>query len=224
MSRHASRTPNKVDNGLSRQPSAPLDTPLLVRLHTDYCKLPAGFTYELPRYAAELLLRQKVAHMVGTVGAQPDLTLDESDWEQASAPDRASETRCIHVHADPSSPRCLIEGAASCCPVCAVDRICSLLNTTEGKAGEVARALNFRSCKHGYPDKRVCLICYNGTVGALQMMWAHVRARTFDSTPEANRLLRLLQILAERYRQPIGAQPMRTEKAILHSERWEKRA
>ena len=191
--------------------------------------LPAGYVFEVPRHAADQLLQERVAHVVGTIGAQPDLVLDEGDWEQATAatptpaPAR-SESHCVHIHADPSSPRCLIEGV-SYCPMCAVDRICVALESSGGKAGETARTLDFRSCKHGYRDKRICLVCFNSIVGALHMMWGHIRAKTFDSTPEANRILRLLQILSDRIKPPIGSsQPMRSEKAVLHSERWEKRA
>jgi hypothetical protein len=203
-----------------RQPSPPLDAPLLVRLLADYRKLPAGFVYELPRHAAELLLRQKVAHVVGTVGAQPDLVLDDSDWLQATTPDRRTESHCLHIHTDPTSPRCLIDGV-HLCPLCSVDRVCALL-APEGLAGDTANRMSFRACPHmsWEGSHGFCKICFYAVLGAMEMMWGHTRSRNESSTTEANRLLRLIVMLSTRHGKPLGR--MQAEQAILKTN-WETR-
>jgi hypothetical protein len=56
-------------------------TPLLIRLNDDVGKLPAGIVVSLPKQYAWSLIRSKLASVVGSFNAVPDLTLDESETD-----------------------------------------------------------------------------------------------------------------------------------------------
>ena len=62
---------------------APIEESLLIRLTEDVGKLPAGFTYELPRFEAERLIMRRKATAVGTLGTMADLTLTQDECEDA---------------------------------------------------------------------------------------------------------------------------------------------
>ena len=57
--------------------------PLLVRLIEEIGKLPAGFTYELPRFEAERLIARRAAIAVGNLGVIPDISLSEQECAEA---------------------------------------------------------------------------------------------------------------------------------------------
>jgi hypothetical protein len=54
-------------------------TPLLIRLNDDVGKLPAGIVVSLPKQYAWSMIRRKLACVVGSLQAVPDITIDESD-------------------------------------------------------------------------------------------------------------------------------------------------
>jgi len=62
-----------------------LEQPLLIRLTEDVGKLPAGFSYHLPRFEAELLIMRRKATAVGSLDASPDLIISEDDFALATA-------------------------------------------------------------------------------------------------------------------------------------------
>ncbi|MGB6871902.1 MAG: hypothetical protein WBD93_19970, partial [Acidobacteriaceae bacterium] len=61
--------------------------PLLIRLKVDHYRLPAGYTFELPREESLRLIRRGLACAVavGDFRAVPDLTLTPEDMEAATA-------------------------------------------------------------------------------------------------------------------------------------------
>lgn len=75
---------NRLDT-TGRAPTGFIEEPLVLRLLSDYGKLPSGFCYSLPLHATWLILRRRIGVAVGTLGALPDLTLTEDEWEAATA-------------------------------------------------------------------------------------------------------------------------------------------
>lgn len=61
----------------------PITEPLLVRLTEDVGKLPAGFTYEVPRFEAERLIARRKAIAVGRLGTIADVVISEDDIDAA---------------------------------------------------------------------------------------------------------------------------------------------
>lgn len=75
---------NKFDT-TSREPTGFLEEPLVLRLLNDFQRLPAGFCYSVPVHATCMLVRQRLATVVGTLGIIADVVLNEDDWEAATA-------------------------------------------------------------------------------------------------------------------------------------------
>jgi len=63
----------------------PICEPLLCRLTEDVGNLPAGFTYELPRFETERLIARRKATAVGAIDTVPDLVISEDDYALATA-------------------------------------------------------------------------------------------------------------------------------------------
>jgi hypothetical protein len=73
---------NKVDN-TPRQPSEFMTETICVRLLEDVGKLPAGYTYSLPRFEAARLCHRRKAVAIGSFSALADITLTEQECLEA---------------------------------------------------------------------------------------------------------------------------------------------
>jgi hypothetical protein len=76
------RTPTGLNNTTRTPSDEPLE-PILILLREPVGLLPAGFTYEIPRFEAERLIHRRVATAVGKLGTIPDLTLSDQECVEA---------------------------------------------------------------------------------------------------------------------------------------------
>lgn len=133
-----------------------------------------------------------------------------------------SDTHCIHLQNDPNQAQAAIHESNTVihdCAVCAADRL--TMSLKDESPADTVRRVNFRMCPHynSRDGARRCGICFYGVLGAVLLRWAGARSQTKESTREANRQLRLFQLLISYQGGPgilgrlVGEQLV-TEKAI----------
>jgi hypothetical protein len=91
--RHLERKTRENDRRQEKQRAGEFNslesaTPLLVMLHHELGKLPAGITIQFPYNVAISLIHQRYATPVASFAAQPDLVIDEDQLMYADLPSR----------------------------------------------------------------------------------------------------------------------------------------